>query len=93
VKTLCEKLIKIDILLTHVKLNKLSIVTLPFKQKKLSTNTKRQNQRESGKPKTGLFKNRPSVGFGSIENRSVSVSDSRRALIISTLNSLHQSFI
>jgi hypothetical protein len=33
VKTLCEKLIKIDIFLSHVKLNKLRIVTRPLKQK------------------------------------------------------------
>jgi hypothetical protein len=49
-------------------------------QKKEQNN---QNRRESGKPKTDLFENRPSVGFLFIENRSVSVSVSvsRRALI------------
>jgi hypothetical protein len=40
-------------------------------------------RRESGKSKTDLFENRPSVGFRFIENRSVSVSVpvSRRALV------------
>jgi hypothetical protein len=33
------------------------------------------------KPKTDLIKNRPSVGFWFIENRLVSVSVSRRALL------------
>jgi hypothetical protein len=38
VKTLCEKLIKIDIMLSHVKLHKLSIVTRPKKQKYMQKN-------------------------------------------------------
>jgi hypothetical protein len=36
VKTLYEKLIMIDILLSHVKLNKVSMVTSPAEQKKFS---------------------------------------------------------
>jgi hypothetical protein len=156
VKTLCEKLIIIDILLSHVKLNKLSIVPRPLKQKKHfpkihakksgldlsehfwrgldclnqahsvvnligqiyiqtidtfndieampdakknhmvtmrtfhftdrlhtlfkyvrgdgANQQKRQNRKKSGKPKTDQLKNRPSVGFQFIENRSVFVS-------------------
>jgi hypothetical protein len=45
---------------------------------------KRQNRKKSGKPKTDLFKKRPSVGFRFIGKRSVSVSVSvsRRALVM-----------
>jgi hypothetical protein len=52
----------------------------------------RQNRQESGKPKTDLLKNRPSVGFRFIENHSVSVSVlvSRRALMSTNTESCNQ---
>jgi hypothetical protein len=49
VKTLCEKLIKIDILLTHVKLNKLIIVTPPLKQKTTFHKNKKTKPTRIGK--------------------------------------------
>jgi hypothetical protein len=77
-KNLCQKLIKIDILLSHVKLHTISIITHLSGQKKLSKKymkkksekwqPRRQNRLESGKPKTDLLENRPSVGFWFIEN-------------------------
>jgi hypothetical protein len=51
VKTLCEKLIKIDILLSHVKLSKLSIVTLLLKQKTTFQKYKKTKPRRIGKTK------------------------------------------
>jgi hypothetical protein len=39
VKTLCQKLLKIDILLSHVKRNKMSMVTRPWEQNKISPKT------------------------------------------------------
>jgi hypothetical protein len=44
VKTLCAKLIKIDILLSHVKLNKLSIVTRPLEKKNFPKIHGKKNQ-------------------------------------------------
>jgi hypothetical protein len=92
VKSICQKLIKIDIMLSHVKLYKMSVLTRSSEQKNFQKKTwqkksgkwlpRRQNRPESGKPKTDLLDNRPTVGFRFIENRSVLVlvSDSRRAL-------------
>jgi hypothetical protein len=78
VKTLCQKLITIDILLSHVKLHKMRIITHSSEQKKLSKKYM-QKKSEKWQPRR---QNRPSVVFGFIENQSVSVvvSVSRRAL-------------
>jgi hypothetical protein len=73
-KPFCQKLIKIDILLSHVNLHKMSIMTHLSEQKNFPTNTcktnsekwqpRRQNRPESGKPKTDILENRPfGLGF------------------------------
>jgi hypothetical protein len=52
------------------------------KTQRLKKKTKKKNDdNRENKPKTELFENRPLVGFRFIENRSVSVSVSRRALL------------
>jgi hypothetical protein len=43
-KTLCQKLIKMYILLSQVKLNKMSMVTRPSEQNKLSKKYMEKNQ-------------------------------------------------
>jgi hypothetical protein len=51
------------------------------KTQRLKKNRKKKDDNRENKPKTELFENRPLVGFRFIENRSVSVSVSRRALL------------
>jgi hypothetical protein len=70
VKTLCQKLIKIDILLSHVKLYKMSLINMFVRAKNIPKKwqPRRQNRPESRKPKTDLEENRPSVSFWFIEN-------------------------
>jgi hypothetical protein len=91
-KTLSQKLIKIEILLSLVKLYKISVLKHLSEQKnfpKKHANKNRKNVSLEGKTdqnrenqKNDLLENRPSVGFRFIENRSVSVSVSvsRKAL-------------
>jgi hypothetical protein len=81
VKTLYQKLIKIDLLLSHVKLNKISLVTSPSKQKKSFKKIHPKYPTRIRKTENRPLENRPLVGFQFIENRSVSVSVSRRALL------------
>jgi hypothetical protein len=58
VKTLYQKLIKIDILLSHVKLQKMSIITHTSEQKKLSKKYKYKKIRENGSVESKTDQNR-----------------------------------
>jgi hypothetical protein len=71
IKTLCQKPIKIDILLSHVKLNKMRMVSHPSKQKQLSQKNHAkqigffsQNRSESEKPTIDLLKTDCESAFG-----------------------------
>jgi hypothetical protein len=83
VRTLCKKVIKIDILLSHVIFDKMSIVTQQQQKKLCKTNWAwKPKPTRIRKTKNRSFKNGLSVGFRFNENRSVLVlvSVSRRAL-------------
>jgi hypothetical protein len=69
VKTLRQKLIKIDFLLSHVKLNKMRTVTHQSEQKKLAENRARKPKpTRFRKTENQYYKNRLSAGFTFIEN-------------------------
>jgi hypothetical protein len=69
----------------------INLITEKQRTQRFKKTNEKKTRRQSGKPKTDLFENRPSVGFRFIENRlvSVSVSVSHRALSRTSNYKLH----